>query len=109
MTKQGMSVSAQFVSTVLSNAKKKGGVVGKRGLKTAKAKSMQRNNVLNAALFVDQNDPSTWLQGVAAVTDTTALQFALLEALRSRLHDVRTLRAQLADAKAPAEAPAEVS
>jgi len=31
--KQGIGVSAQFVSTVLSNAKKKGGKIGKRGPK----------------------------------------------------------------------------
>ncbi len=31
--KDGLAVSAQFVSTVLSNAKKKGGKVGKRGRK----------------------------------------------------------------------------
>lgn len=31
LEKSGLSVSAQFVSTVLSNAKKKGGKVGKRG------------------------------------------------------------------------------
>ncbi len=31
--KTGLAVSAQFVSTVLSNAKKKGGKVGKRGPK----------------------------------------------------------------------------
>ena len=33
LNKAGVSVSAQFVSTVLSNAKKKGGKVGKRGRK----------------------------------------------------------------------------
>jgi len=33
LNKSGLSVSAQFVSTVLSNAKKKGGKVGKRGRK----------------------------------------------------------------------------
>lgn len=34
--KTGIIVSAQFVSTVLSNAKKKGGVIGKRGPKPGK-------------------------------------------------------------------------
>jgi hypothetical protein len=33
LTKEGVPVSAQFVSTVLSNAKKKGGKVGRRGRK----------------------------------------------------------------------------
>lgn len=33
LNKAGVSVSAQFVSTVLSNAKKKGGKIGKRGRK----------------------------------------------------------------------------
>lgn len=33
LNKSGVSVSAQFVSTVLSNAKKKGGKIGKRGRK----------------------------------------------------------------------------
>src|SRR5690242_1685669 len=33
LEKSGVSVSAQFVSTVLSNAKKKGGKVGTRGRK----------------------------------------------------------------------------
>ncbi|WP_254513312.1 hypothetical protein [Anatilimnocola floriformis] len=33
LAKDGLVVSAQFVSTVLSNAKKKGGKIGKRGPK----------------------------------------------------------------------------
>ena len=33
LAKMGISVSAQFVSTVLSNAKRKGGIVGKPGPK----------------------------------------------------------------------------
>jgi hypothetical protein len=33
LAKSGVTVSAQFVSTVLSNAKRKGGKIGKRGRK----------------------------------------------------------------------------
>ena len=33
LEKSGVSVTAQFVSTVLSNAKRKGGKIGKRGRK----------------------------------------------------------------------------
>jgi hypothetical protein len=40
LSKGGMSVSAQFVSTVLSNARKKGGKVGKRGPKPGRKAAM---------------------------------------------------------------------
>ncbi|QDU29221.1 hypothetical protein ETAA8_43280 [Anatilimnocola aggregata] len=36
LSKTGMEVTPQFVSTVLSNAKRKGGVIGKRGRKPGK-------------------------------------------------------------------------
>jgi len=39
LSKSGMDVSAQFVRTVLSNAKKKGGKVGKRGRKPMACRS----------------------------------------------------------------------
>jgi hypothetical protein len=61
LTKTGLSVSAQFVSTVLSNAKKKGGKVGKRGrkpgLKTAAASGAPSSNIeqlIKAKKLVDQ-------------------------------------------------------
>ena len=43
LTKTGLSVSAQFVSTVLSNAKKKGGKAGKRGQRGNRQTAVLRN------------------------------------------------------------------
>jgi hypothetical protein len=40
LSKGGVSVSAQFVSTVLSNARKKGGKVGRRGRKPGRKPGM---------------------------------------------------------------------
>ena len=62
LTKTGLSVSAQFVSTVLSNAKKNGGKVGKRGRKpgrpaAAAASTAPSNNLeqlIKAKKLVDQ-------------------------------------------------------
>lgn len=61
LTKTGLSVSPQFVSTVLSNAKKKGGKAGKRGRKAgpkpAAANSAPSSNIehlIKAKKLVDQ-------------------------------------------------------
>lgn len=53
--KSGIGVSAQFVSTVLSNAKKKGGKIGKRGPKPGrKAASGNLEQLLTAKKLVEQ-------------------------------------------------------
>jgi hypothetical protein len=56
--KSGIAVSAQFVSTVLSNAKKKGGKIGKRGpkpgRKAATAASGSLEQLLKAKKMVEQ-------------------------------------------------------
>lgn len=59
LNKSGLSVSAQFVSTVLSNAKKKGGKIGKRGRKpgrkpgVATASSSGVEQLIKAKKLVD--------------------------------------------------------
>lgn len=57
LVKDGVTVSAQFVSTVLSNARKKGGQVGKRGPKPGKAAAANATfdiaNLLAARKFVE--------------------------------------------------------
>jgi hypothetical protein len=45
LEKSGLSVSAQFVSTVLSNARKKGGTVGKRGRKPGRPVAVPVDNI----------------------------------------------------------------
>jgi hypothetical protein len=57
--KSGIVVSAQFVSTVLSNAKKKGGKIGKRGPKPGRkaataAASGSLEQLLKAKKMVEQ-------------------------------------------------------
>lgn len=55
--KSGLSVSAQFVSTVLSNAKKKDGKVGKRGRKPGRPVAVPIDNLqqlIQVKKFVDQ-------------------------------------------------------
>ena len=58
LTKTGLSVSAQFVSTVLSNAKKKGGKVGKRGRKPGRPAAADNSgdlqHLIQAKKLVDQ-------------------------------------------------------
>ena len=61
LSKTGMSVSAQFVSTVLSNARKKGGKVGKRGPKPGRKAAMAAagggasiENLIKAKKLVEQ-------------------------------------------------------
>lgn len=59
LTKTGLSVSAQFVSTVLSNAKKNGGKVGRRGRKpgpkpAAAGNSSDLKHLIQAKKLVDQ-------------------------------------------------------
>jgi hypothetical protein len=58
LSKSGLSVTAQFVSTVLSNARKKGGKVGKRGRKpgrpAAAGKSGNLQQLIQAKKLVDQ-------------------------------------------------------
>lgn len=63
VTKTGLSVSAQFVSTVLSNAKKKGGKVGKPGRKPGRpaaaaaaiaAPSSSIEHLIKAKKLIDQ-------------------------------------------------------
>jgi len=58
--KSGVSVSAQFVSTVLSNARKKGGKVGRRGRKPGRKPGMAAagggssiENLIRAKKFAD--------------------------------------------------------
>jgi len=57
LNKSGVSVSAQFVSTVLSNAKKKGGKIGKRGRKPGRKPAAVAGggieNLLKAKKLVD--------------------------------------------------------
>jgi hypothetical protein len=55
----GLAVSAQFVSTVLSNAKKKNGAVGKRGPKPGRKAatlnaSSELSQLIQAKKLVDQ-------------------------------------------------------
>lgn len=57
--KQGVSVSAQFVSTVLSNARKKGGKIGKRGPKPGRKAAMASGgggyeNLIKAKKLIEQ-------------------------------------------------------
>jgi hypothetical protein len=55
--KSGVSISAQFVSTVLSNAKKKGGKVGKRGRKPGRPVAVPVDNLqqlIQVKKLVDQ-------------------------------------------------------
>lgn len=57
LAKSGVSVSAQFVSTVLSNAKKKGGKVGKRGRKPGHSVALpvgDLQQLIQVKKFVDQ-------------------------------------------------------
>ena len=54
LSKSGMEVSAQFVSTVLSNAKKKGGKVGKRGRKPRALPVDNLQQLIQVKKFVDQ-------------------------------------------------------
>lgn len=58
LTKTGLSVSPQFVSTVLSNAKKKGAKVGKRGRKpgrpAAASKTGDLQQLIQAKKLVDE-------------------------------------------------------
>ena len=58
LTKTGLVVTPQFVSTILSNAKKKGGKGGKRGRKpgrpAAAATSGDLQHLIQAKKFVDQ-------------------------------------------------------
>jgi hypothetical protein len=63
LSKTGTAVSAQFVSTVLSNARKKGGKVGRRGRKPGRKPGMAAStgggggasieNLLKAKKFAD--------------------------------------------------------
>jgi hypothetical protein len=52
--KSGIVVSAQFVSTVLSTAKKKGGKVGKRGRKPRAVPVDNIQQLIQVKKFVDQ-------------------------------------------------------
>jgi hypothetical protein len=55
--RSGLTVSAQFVSTVLSNAKKKGGKVGKPGRKPGRPVAVPMDNLqqlIQVKKFVDQ-------------------------------------------------------
>src|SRR5688572_5573455 len=57
LAKSGIGVSAQFVSTVLSNAKKKGGKIGKRGPKPGRKAAASGSNLeqlLTAKKLVEQ-------------------------------------------------------
>jgi hypothetical protein len=57
LEKSGMSVTPQFVSTVLSNAKKKGGKVGKRGRKPGRPSALpvgDLQQLIQVKKFVDQ-------------------------------------------------------
>jgi hypothetical protein len=61
LTKTGLAVSPQFVSTVLSNAKKKGGKIGRRGRKPgpkpampAAATNGDLQHLIQAKKLVDQ-------------------------------------------------------
>jgi hypothetical protein len=69
LSKTGLPVSAQFVSTVLSNAKKNGGKVGKRGPKPGRPVAVPLDNIqqlIQVKKFVDQ------LGGVANARATIA-------------------------------------
>ncbi|WP_254509297.1 hypothetical protein [Anatilimnocola floriformis] len=52
--KSGFEISAQFVSTVLSNAKKKGGNIGKRGRKPMAVPVDSLQQLIQVKKFVDQ-------------------------------------------------------
>jgi hypothetical protein len=55
--KSGLDVSAQFVSTVLSNAKKKGGKIGRPGRKPSRPVGVPLDNLqqlIQVKKFVDQ-------------------------------------------------------
>lgn len=54
LTGQGLKMSPQFVSTVLSNAKKKGGTIGKRGPKPKAVKQAAASDKFEAAILFAQ-------------------------------------------------------
>ncbi len=58
LSKSGITTTPQFISTVLSNARKKGGKVGKRGRKpgrpAAAGKSGELQQLIQAKKLVDQ-------------------------------------------------------
>ena len=57
LAKTGLAVSPQFVSTILSNAKKKGGEVGKRGRKPGRPVAVPVDNLqqlIQVKKLVDQ-------------------------------------------------------
>jgi hypothetical protein len=57
LSKSGSSVSAQLVSTVLSNAKKQGGKLGKRGRKPGRPMAVPVDNIqqlIQVKKFLDQ-------------------------------------------------------
>ncbi|WP_254512302.1 hypothetical protein [Anatilimnocola floriformis] len=54
MSKSGFDIFAQFVSTVLSNAKKKGGKVGKRGRKPMAVPVDGLQQLIQVKKLVDQ-------------------------------------------------------
>lgn len=106
LTKQGLDVAAQFVSTVLSNAKKKGGVVGKRGRKGTRGKNTVP--AVTASLVIDPNvvlaianDPSRWLGELGNVTDVTTLQFFCLNLMGIRLNELKQLQEEIFVLKNP--------
>lgn len=74
---RGITVSAQFVSTVLSNAKKKGGKIGKRGPKPGKKKAAGKSVVKTAVVAVNYLDLSGVFELAAQLKekcDTLGLQ-----------------------------------
>ena len=88
LSKTGLSVSAQFVSTVLSNAKKKGGKVGKRAPKPGRREAAQEIAVVSreqssitlgdiAGVEIDLTQPASV---ASAISDTT------VERLRTFAH-----------------------
>ncbi|WP_254508194.1 hypothetical protein [Anatilimnocola floriformis] len=54
LSKSGATVSPQFVSTVLSNAKKNGGKIGKRGRKPMAVPMDNIQQLIQVKKFVDQ-------------------------------------------------------
>jgi hypothetical protein len=106
LSKQGVDVTAQFVSTVLSNAKKKGGVIGKRGPKGKRGK----NGIpaVTASLVIDPNvvlaianDPARWLGELGNVTDVTTLQFFCLNLMGIRLNELKQLQERISTLENP--------
>lgn len=102
LSKDGLQVSAQFVSTVLSNSKKKGGVIGKRGPKTGSKRAASVVAVKEAVLHMstdgiptlDPLKPKDCRMTLESITDPETLREAALSTLAMLGDTLRELHAK---------------